>query len=230
MPRSLQPRSGAKPRGTPSRAADLPRDVVDEVRRSTKPTVQKETLARLSRAVELLERGDPSAAVTEAEKARRLAPGSSSAREVLGLAYYGVGRWQEALTELKSYKRMTGRTDQNHLIADALRGLGRGAEAVPLADEVLRDKGAPPDAKAEAVIVAASALADEGRLAESLAILSRAKTKDDVARDYTLRLWYVKGDVLAKAGRSREAAAEFRKIVRHDPAAFDAAERLAALG
>jgi predicted TPR repeat methyltransferase len=51
-----------------------------------------------------------------------------------------------------------------------------------------------------------------------------------VAQDYTLRLWYVRGDVLARAGRLDEAAAEFRKVMRHDPSAFDAAERLAALG
>jgi tetratricopeptide (TPR) repeat protein len=101
---------------------------------------------------------------------------------------------------------------------------------VPLADEMLRDRNSPAEAKAEAVIVAASALADAGRFAEALALLARAKTREDVAQDYTLRLWYVRGDVLARAGRLDEAAAEFRKVMRHDPSAFDAAERLAALG
>ena len=125
---------------------------------------------------------------------------------MLGLAFYGLGRWQEALTELKAYKRISGRTDQNHLIADSLRGLGRPEEAVPLAEEVLRVKGVPNEAKAEAVIVAASALADQGRFAEALAFLGRAKTRDDVAAEYTLRLWYVKGDILARAGRRKEAA------------------------
>jgi tetratricopeptide (TPR) repeat protein len=79
------------------------------------------------------------------------------------------------------------------------------------------------------VIVAASALADEGRYAEALAFIGRAKTRDDVAEPYTLRLWYVKGDILERAGRPREAAVEFRKVVRHDGSAFDAAERLASL-
>ena len=51
-----------------------------------------------------------------------------------------------------------------------------------------------------------------------------------MAEDYTLRLWYVRGDILARAGRREEAAAEFRKIMRHDAGAFDAAERLAQLG
>jgi tetratricopeptide (TPR) repeat protein len=229
MPRSLQPRAGGKPHGTPSKVSSLPRDVVDEVRRTTRPTAQADTLARLARAVELLERDDPGAALVEAQKAKRLSGRSSSVREVLGLALYGAGRWQEALAELKAYKRMTGRPDQNHLIADCLRAVGRPAEAVPLADEALRDRTVANEVKAEVVIVAASALADEGRVAEALAFLARARTRADVAEPYTLRLWYVRGDILERAGRREEAAGEFRKILRHDPAAFDAAERLAQL-
>ena len=229
MPRPLQPRAGAKPRGTPSKAADLPRGVLEEVRRSTRPSAQPDTIARLSRAIELLDRDDPGAAAAEAEKAKRLSSRSSSVREVMGLALYGAGRWPEALAELKAYKRMTGRADQNHLIADCLRAVGKPAEVVPLADEALRDKRVPNEVKAEAVIVAASALADQGRFAEALAFLGRARTREDVAEPYTLRLWYVKGDILERAGRPDEAAREFRKIIRHDVAAFDTAERLAQL-
>lgn len=230
MPKSLQPRAGARPKGTPSKQALLPREVEEDVRRTARPAQQADVLSRLSRAIERLERDDPRGAVPEAEKAKALAPRSPSVREVLGMAYYGAGRWQDAVTELKAYKRISGRPDQNHLIADSLRGLGRPMEAVPLAEELLRDRGAPNEAKAEAVIVAASALADERRYPEALALLARARTREDVAEDYTLRLWYVRGDVLARAGRGDEAAVEFRKVMRHDPGAFDAAERLAALG
>src|ERR671910_870518 len=207
----------------------LRRPIQDEVRRTAPPGKDREAMSRLGRAIELLDRDDPKGAAAEAEKAKALAPRSGAVREVLGLAMYGLGRWQEALTELKAYKRISGRTDQNHLIADSLRGLGRPKEAVPLAEEVLRVKGVPNEAKAEAVIVAASALADQGRFAEALAFLGRAKTRDDVSEGYTLRLWYVKGDILERAGRRSEAAEEFRRIVRHDPAAFDAVERLGSL-
>jgi tetratricopeptide (TPR) repeat protein len=229
MPKSLKPRAGARPRGTPPRSADLPRDVLDEVRRTTKPTALRDVVARLARAIELLERGDPGAALNEAEKARAMSPRSSSVREVLGLALYGQGRYADALKELKTYRRISGRNDQNHVIADSLRGVGKPRDAVPLADETLRDRTVSNEVKAEAVIVAASALADEGRYAEALAYLGRAKTREDVAEPFTLRLWYVKGDVLARAGRGDEAAIEFRKVVRHDASAFDAAERLAQL-
>lgn len=186
-------------------------------------------MSRLARAIELLDRDDPKAAAAEAEKAKRLAPRSAAVREVLGLAWYGLGRWRDALTELKAYKRISGRPDQNHLIADSLRGLGRPAEAVSLAEEALRAKGVSNEAKAEAVIVAASALADQGKFAEALAFLGRAKTREDVAEDYTLRLWYVKGDILERSGRPAEAAIEFQRIMRHDAGAFDVAERLATI-
>jgi tetratricopeptide (TPR) repeat protein len=199
------------------------------VRRSTRPTVLDDTISRLARAIELLERDDPGAAVVEAVTAKRLSSRSSSVREVYGLALYGVGRWNEALAELKAYKRMTGEVDQNHLIADCLRAVGKPAEAVPLADEVLRTKKVGNEVKAESVIVAASALADQGRFAEALAYLGRARTREDIAEGYTLRLWYVKGDILEKVGRPEEAATEFRKILRHDSAAFDVAERLSQL-
>jgi tetratricopeptide (TPR) repeat protein len=227
MPRALAPHGRGSRRPTPSGA--LPRAIEEEIRRAAPAGRARDAISRAARAVELLDRDDPKAAAAEAEKAKRLAPRSAAVREVLGLAYYGLERWQDALTELKAYKRFSGRPDQNHLIADCLRGLGRPQEAVPLAEEALRAGGVPNEAKAEAVIVAASALADQGRFAEALAFLGRARTRDDVAEDYTLRLWYVKGDILERAGRRSEAAAEFRRIVRHDASAFDAAERLAGL-
>jgi len=201
---------------------------MEELQRQTKPTQLRDAVSRLARAVELLERGDAGAAVAEATKAKQLSSRSAAVREVLGLALYGQGRWHDALTELKAYRRFSGRADQNHVIADCLRAVGKPHEAVPLAEEELRSK-VSNEAKAEAVIVAASALADQGRFAEALAFLGRAKTKQDVSAPYTLRLWYVRGDILAKAGRRDEAAGEFRRIMRHDASAFDAAERLAEL-
>jgi len=129
---------------------------------------------------------------------------------------------------MQAYRRMTGKADQNHIIADSYRALGSPEKAVPLAEEALR-AGVPPDALAEAVVVGASALADLGRHDEALALLRRLPSRPDVGRDQDLRVWYVTGDILARAGRREDAAREFRRITRHDPTAFDAAERLAEL-
>jgi hypothetical protein len=229
MPKSLKPRAGARPKGTPSKQALLPRDIEEDVRRTARPTQQDDVVSRLARAIELLERDDAHGAVPEAEKATAMAPRSAAVREVLGMAYYGVGRWHDALTELKAYKRMTGRLDQNHLIADCLRGLGRPEEAVPLADEVLRDRSAPNEAKAEAVIVAASASVPSGPRRATPRALARAKTREDVAEDYTCACGTPAATSSPKRA-DRGSRREFRKIMRHDTAAFDAAERLAGLG
>lgn len=207
----------------------LPGEVVGELRRVAKPGRADEVIARLERAVGLLDRGDARGAASEAAKAKPLAPRAAAVREVLGLALYGQGSYREALSEMQAYRRMSGRADQNHIIADCLRAVGRPVQAVPLAEEALRAR-IPVEAKIEAVIVAASALADMDRLDTALALIRRVGTRDEVAKPEVLRLWYVTAEVLARAGRRAEAVREFRKILRHDAGAFDVAERLAQLG
>ena len=227
VPRALQPRRPRGPR-RPTRDRSLPRDVVDDVRRTARPGRAEEALSRLARAVALLDRGNPVQAAREAERAKEAAARSGAVREVLALAYYGAERWRDALREAQTYRRVTGRADQNHIIADCYRALGNPEKAVAPAEEALRAR-VPDEVKAEAVIVAASALADMGRFDQALAMLRRLRTPPDVGRAHDLRVWYVLGDVLARAGRPEEAAREFRRVLRYDRTAFDAAERLAEL-
>jgi len=230
MPKALSPRpSGRRRPGPVQPVGGLPRDVVNELNRTSRAGKEHQAAARLERAVQLLERGDSRGAVTEAQKAKEFAPRAASVREVLGMALYQQRRWKEALSELQTYRRISGRADQNHLIADAERGLGRPERAVPLAEEALAAKGVPIEARAEAVIVAASALADMGRYDQALGLLRRVRTRDDVARPEVIRVWYVIADILERAGRPKEAAEQFRKILRHDPGAYDVAERVAQL-
>jgi len=226
MPKALSPR---RPRRQKQAQTGLPREIVAELRRVARPGRSDQAIGDLERAVTLLDRGDAKGAAAEATKAKRVASRSPAVREVLGLALYGQGRYQEALSEMQTYKRMTGRSDQNHIIADSLRATGRPDRVVPLAEEAL---AAPIStaAKAEAAVVAGSALADMGRFDQALALLRRVRTNDDVAGPEVLRVWYATADILARAGRRAEASREFRKILRHDPGAFDVAERLDQLG
>jgi tetratricopeptide (TPR) repeat protein len=198
------------------------------VRSTARPGLADQALSRLARAADLLGRGDARQAVKEAEKAKEAAPRSGGVREVLALAYYSAEQWRDALREAQAYRRMTGRADQNHIIADSYRALGNPDKAVPLAEEALRAR-IPEEAKAEAAIVAASALADLERYDQALAMLRRLGSTAEVGRPHDLRVWYVTGDVLARAGRKDEAARAFRKVLRYDRTAFDAAERLAEL-
>jgi tetratricopeptide (TPR) repeat protein len=229
MPKALRPRPGQRSGAGTRRRAGLPSEVVSELRHTARAGKADAAMARLERAVELLERDDAKGAAAEANKAKDLAPRSAAVREVLGLAYYRLERFQEALAEMQTYRRISGRADQNHIIADSLRGVGRPERAVPLAEEALAARGVPLAARAEAVIVAASALADLGKFDQALGLLRRVRTRDDVAGPEVIRVWYVTGDILARAGRSDEAAREFRKILRHDVSAYDVAERVAQL-
>ena len=228
MPKALQPRPRRGPHHRATAQVGLPRALADEIRRTAKPGHIDEALSRASRAVALLSRGDAAQAFREAERAKAAAPRSGAVREILALGYYGAERWRDALREAQAYRRITGRKDQNHIIADSYRALGSPDKAVPVAEEALRAP-IPEESRAEAAIVAASALADMGRFDQALAMLKRFPSRPEVGRSHDLRLWYVTGDVLARAGRRDEAAREFRRIVRYDRTAFDAVERLADL-
>jgi hypothetical protein len=90
------------------------------------------------------------------------------------VARYLAGDFATALTELQAYRRMTGRTDQNHLIADCLRGLDREIERVSEPVEaMLEDAKTPVDRQDEGVIVWAGALADDGQLPAARALVRR---------------------------------------------------------
>ena len=225
MPKSLQPRSGHRP-APRGRRSGLPGDVLSDLRQTSKPGKADQTIARMERAAQLLERGDGRGALAEAQKAKEFAPRSASVRELVGLSLYQLERYREALTEIQAYRRISGRADQNHIIADCLRAVGRPDRAVPLAEEALASRQVPTAAKTEAVIVAASALADQGKLEQALGLLRRIRTRDDVAGDEVLRVWYVTADILERTGRREDALREFRKILRHDAAAYDVAERV----
>jgi len=229
MPKAMRPRPG--PKGGPkAQRGGLPPAVVGELRHRSRTGKADAAIARLERAAALLDRGDARGAAAEATKAKELAPRAPAVREVLGLALYQLERFSEALSEMQAYRRMSGRADQNHIIADCLRALGRPDRAVPLAEEALAARGVPLAAKTEAVIVAASALADQRKFDQALGMLRRIRTRDDVAGPEVIRVWYVTGNILEQAGRKGDALREFRKILRHDPGAYDAAERVAQLG
>jgi tetratricopeptide (TPR) repeat protein len=201
---------------------------VEEVRGTARIGRADEAVGLAEEAAVALGEGDPLSAERAATRLKALAPRSAAGRELLGLALYHQERFREALRELLAYRRMSGRRDQNHLIADCHRALGAPDRAVTEARAGLT---APVDeaVRAECAIVAGAALADLGRFEEALAVLRSVPTRAEVARPHDLRLWYVIADILERAGRLDEAAEQFRLILRHDLEAFDAAERLSAL-
>jgi tetratricopeptide (TPR) repeat protein len=192
---------------------------------TTAPHRQEQVAGLVSRGLEAFLAGDYETSARLARQAKDRAPRSARVRELLGLAAYRAGRWKEALGELLAYRRLTGQLDENHLIADCYRAQGRPERALEVCDEVSRDR-VPPELWAEVVIVAASALADRGMLAEALARLSRADLEPQQVNPYHLRLWYVQADLLERAGRREEALQIWERISAEEPSFFDTEERL----
>ena len=200
-----------------------------DVRDSARPGRQQDASDAFERAVALVAEDDPEQAVLAATAAKRLAPRSAVVREILGIALYRSGRLREALSELLAYRRMSGRPDQNHLIADAYRAAGAPEKGLPLIREALTAP-LPADVRAELFVVGGSTLADMGRFDEALGLLHRyGAAPGEIGSEDDLRVWYVAADVLERAGRRAEAAEAFELLLRHDPDSFDVRERLASL-
>jgi tetratricopeptide (TPR) repeat protein len=144
-------------------------------------------------------------------------------RELLGLAYYRAGRWQEAARELSAFRRLSGAPEQNAVLADCYRALHKPERAVELCDEVT--PASPPEVYYEANIVAAGALADLGRLDDAIARLEGLELQPENAEDHHLRAWYALADLLERRGRFTQAREWFEAVAAVDPDATDAPQR-----
>jgi tetratricopeptide (TPR) repeat protein len=157
------------------------------------------------------------------------APGAPSVRELHGLVLYRLGRWAEAAHELEAYRSLTGRADQNPVLADCYRALGRHRRVEELWDE-LRRASPGAAAVAEGRIVMAGSLADRGRLREAIDLLERGRTNPKRPAEHHVRMWYALADLYERAGDLPRARELFARVVAADPELADAPERLAALG
>ena len=77
-----------------------------------------------------LRSGMPAQATVSLEKAKRLEPRSRSIREALGIAYFRLGRWEEAEAEFRALVDLSPADDFAHqALARALVNQGRRGEA-----------------------------------------------------------------------------------------------------
>ncbi len=155
------------------------------------------------------------------------APSAPSVRELLGLTLYQLGRWRPAARELEAFRELTGSVDQNPVLADCYRAIGRHADAEALWEE-LREASPSAELVAEGRIVAAGSLADRGRLADAIRLLESAP-RGRKAREHHLRTAYALADLRERAGDPSRARELFAWLVGVDPDFADARERLAAL-
>lgn len=175
---------------------------------------------------------DPELAYEHAQAARQLAPRLPIVREAAGETAYAAGKYQEALTEFRTMRRMSGTDEYLPAMADCERALGRPREALKLIREGL-PRATDVTQVVELRLVEAGARTDLGEPDEALRLLHAEIERigprgTKVAR---ARLRYGYADHLEQAGRLDEAEQWFAAAARLDmDSATDADERLAALG
>ncbi|GAA1819359.1 tetratricopeptide repeat protein [Nesterenkonia flava] len=147
---------------------------------------------------------EPKLAFEHALAASRRGGRLAVVREAVGLTAYAAGNYDEALRELRTYRRISG--DHTHLPvqADCLRGLGKPEKAVELAEDAEAKKltGA---ARAEMAMVVAGAHQDLGDPASAASALEIPELSLERAFSFSPRLYAAYAGVLEQLGRTEEA-------------------------
>jgi hypothetical protein len=213
--------------------AHLPKAVRRDLERTLGPGRRSDEVAlALSIGSQAIDEGLLPVALEHLAWAKDQAPRVAAIREALGVARYLAEDYAAALTELQAYARISGRNDQNHLVADCLRALGRDVDRVEAAARALLDDDrAPADRRAEAAIVLAGALGDAGRPQDGLDVLAPVLTeRRQRDLDHHLRVRSLVAD-LALAVGDRDAARRQLEVLlaTDDDGSFDARERLDAI-
>jgi len=189
----------------------------------TLPGDLADAVARRLVAADLAE--DPEQAYEFALAARRLAARVGVVREACGIAAYRAGRWADALTELRTARRLTGRGSYLPMMADCERALGRPDRALAIInDPGVRDL--EREIQIELRIVESGIRRDEGRPAAAVVALQVPELTDGRLRPWSARLFYAYADALLEAGRAEEARDWFGRAAAADTGEeTDAAER-----
>jgi tetratricopeptide (TPR) repeat protein len=178
----------------------------------------------IATAGEAAESGDHEKAVESLLEAKVKAPRSVHVREMLGLAFYQLGKWREAARELAAYRRLSDRRDRDPEYADCERALGRPEKALEILGD-LTAQDLPEEVLVEGLVVAAGALVDLGRHDAAVTMLERGPLRPPNVLPHHLRLFYALADALEGAGRRSDARGWWDAIYAEDPEFFDVAKR-----
>ncbi|MEO8328700.1 MAG: hypothetical protein ABI586_01730, partial [Candidatus Nanopelagicales bacterium] len=228
-------RSGGKPLDQARRAPDpqVPDEIswydLDAGARRELQSLPKELAERVGghlAAAGVTIDDEPELAYAHAATARRLASRVAITREALGLAAYAVGKFDQALAELRAYRRLSG--DESHLplVADCERGLGRPVRAIELASSPAASK-LDADGVRELRLVVAGARSDMGQPDAALLMLEQDKALGgEEVTESLVRLRYAYADALLASGRADEARQWMTTVAEQDAAELtDAKQR-----
>jgi hypothetical protein len=207
----------------------VPKSVLAEIRLIA-PHTQDLVKQYLAVAITAIESAEFDRAYDYAKEARNLASRLATVREIAGLSAYYAGKWAEALSEFKTYMRMTGDPHFLPIMADCERGLNRPERAIALSkSRNVQDLDAA--GKIEMRIVVSGARRDLRQLENALAILEIPELRSGRRTIEVARLRYAYAEVLLMMGRKIEARDWFVKASLADvEEETDASERALKLG
>jgi tetratricopeptide (TPR) repeat protein len=201
-----------------------------ELRETMSAEMARRLEARIADAARAYARDRYPEALSNLRELARTVPHVSAVRELLGLTYYRLGRWKDALRELEAFAEITGSVEQLPVVADCNRALGRHARVAELWGE-LRQAGAGSDVLAEGRLVMAGSLADRNELDAAIALIVPAASRPvRKALDRHVRQWFVLADLYERSGDIPRAREYFRKVADADPEVANVIERLSNLG
>lgn len=193
----------------------LPKWVRDEIMRSTPKDRREPAINHLASALESFvdERYPP--ALNELRKAKKLAPRSATIRELLGLSAYRTGQWEEALRELRTYRRITGDLIHTPVEMDCLRALGRKQD-VTKTWNLIGEHDVSATISHEARVVYASFLLDEGKPREAWEVIKPGRLIASPSPG-ELRRWFVAARVALEAGDTDAARRILAALEEQEP-------------
>ncbi|UGT65175.1 hypothetical protein LTT61_27805 [Nocardia asteroides] len=174
-----------------------------------------ETVARHLVMAAALIADDPELALAHARAARQRAGRIAVVRETAGVTAYHAGEWAEALSELRTARRMSGGSGLLAVMADCERGLGRPERAIELgrSEEARALKG---EEAIELRIVVAGARMDLGQVDQAVVTLQTAELDPARSGSAHARLFYAYADALVAAGRTDEGLTWFLNAAAAD--------------
>jgi hypothetical protein len=193
-------------------AASLDRDVQAELKGLGKG-LATDVGAHLA-AVALFIDDDPERAWAHAVAARRMAARLGVVRETAGLAAYRAGHFADALSELRTARRMTASNVHLPVMADSERGLGRPQRAL----DIIRGEEARSlsrEGRIELAIVESGARTDLGQL-EAAVVAVRLPELESKDSPSVARLRYAYAEALRAVGQNEEGDIWHRRALLAD--------------
>ncbi|MFL6090500.1 MAG: tetratricopeptide repeat protein [Aeromicrobium sp.] len=209
-------------------AKDLDRQVRDQLR--SLPEKLAERIAKHLIMAGLLIEQDPERAYKHALAARARSQRTAVIREAVGETAYAAGMYAEALAELRTARRLSGRQDYAPMMADCERALGRPEKALSYDTPAIRES-LDQATGVELSIVVAGARRDLGQVSAALNLLESEPLHSPSREEWLPRLRYAYADTLLAADRREEAVEWFHRAVAVDGnSVTDAEDRLNELG